>query len=159
LYEPIPKALDLARIDRRLRHAQVHLLRKDRQLTHVILPVYGSGMWSTLHGFLSLQADANTVVDLRFFMNQETPGIGDRIDDPRWRQSWRGKQLFDETGVIRIQIPRQMLPPDDPAARFQVDALSGATKTTKGVIKLLHYWLGEHGYGPYLARLRAEEGA
>ena len=77
------------------------------------------------------------------------------IDDARWRDSWRGKQIYDADGVVRIEIPRQMLPANDPAARFQVDGLSGATRTTQGVINLLHYWLGEQGFQPYLARFHA----
>ena len=45
---------------------------------------------------------------------------------------------------------------DDP---HRVDGLSGATLTANGVTHLLHFWLGERGYGPILRRLRAEAGA
>jgi Na+-transporting NADH:ubiquinone oxidoreductase subunit C len=38
-----------------------------------------------------------------------------------------------------------------------VDALSGATLTSVGVENMIHYWLGEHGFGPFLARLRSGE--
>ena len=96
-------------------------------------------------------------VDDITFVNQETPGIGDRIDGLQWRLSWRGKQIYDQNGAVRIEIPRRMLPASDPAARFQVDGLSGATRTTQGVIKLLHYWLGEHGFKPYLQTFQSGE--
>jgi Na+-transporting NADH:ubiquinone oxidoreductase subunit C len=35
----------------------------------------------------------------------------------------------------------------------QVDGLAGATLTGRGVEHLVRYWLGEQGFGPYLARL------
>ena len=40
------------------------------------------------------------------------------------------------------------------AADFHVDAISGATLTSNGVENMVHFWLGEQGYGPFLARLR-----
>jgi Na+-transporting NADH:ubiquinone oxidoreductase subunit C len=35
-----------------------------------------------------------------------------------------------------------------------VDGISGATLTGNGVTYLIQYWLGEHGYGPYLKEVR-----
>ncbi|MFZ1834792.1 MAG: FMN-binding protein, partial [Pseudomonadales bacterium] len=43
---------------------------------------------------------------------------------------------------------------DSPAAVHQVDGLSGATLTSNGVEHMLHFWLGERGFGPYLSRIR-----
>jgi Na+-transporting NADH:ubiquinone oxidoreductase subunit C len=37
-----------------------------------------------------------------------------------------------------------------------VDGLSGATLTANGVTWLLHFWLGENGFGNYLAEYRRE---
>lgn len=42
--------------------------------------------------------------------------------------------------------------------RHEVDGVAGATLTTRGVDELLRYWLGEQGFGRYLARLRATGG-
>jgi Na+-transporting NADH:ubiquinone oxidoreductase subunit C len=41
---------------------------------------------------------------------------------------------------------------EDP--EHKVDGLSGATLTSRGVHNLVHFWVGEQGWGPYLARLR-----
>jgi Na+-transporting NADH:ubiquinone oxidoreductase subunit C len=35
-----------------------------------------------------------------------------------------------------------------------VDALSGATLTTKGVENLIRFWTGELGFGPFLENLK-----
>jgi len=42
-------------------------------------------------------------------------------------------------------------------AAWQVDGLSGATLTTKGVDNLVRYWLGEQGFKPLLDNLRQGE--
>ena len=43
-------------------------------------------------------------------------------------------------------------------AAYQVDALSGATLTTRGVQNLVNFWTGELGFGPYLKRLTDSRG-
>jgi len=43
-----------------------------------------------------------------------------------------------------------------PDAIHQVDGLSGATLTANGVTNLVRYWIGSHGFGPYLARISSE---
>ena len=48
--------------------------------------------------------------------------------------------------------------PGRPEAKYQVDGISGASITTRGVKNMLRYWLGEDGFGPYLARLKARGG-
>ena len=35
-----------------------------------------------------------------------------------------------------------------------IDGISGATITARGVTNLVHFWLGEQGYGPLLAKLQ-----
>ncbi|MBV2263765.1 MAG: FMN-binding protein, partial [Thauera sp.] len=43
-----------------------------------------------------------------------------------------------------------------PEAKHQVDALAGATLTSNGVDRLIQFWLGEQGFGPYIAKLRTQ---
>jgi Na+-transporting NADH:ubiquinone oxidoreductase subunit C len=42
-------------------------------------------------------------------------------------------------------------------AAYQVDGLAGATLTTRGVSNLVQYWLGDNGFAPFLANLKAGE--
>ena len=41
---------------------------------------------------------------------------------------------------------------------YHVDGLSGSTLTSNGVTHLVRFWLGDHGFGPYLARYRTDRG-
>jgi Na+-transporting NADH:ubiquinone oxidoreductase subunit C len=151
----VPDEADTAGIRRRAVYAPVYLVRQAGQLEQVILPVYGSGLWSTMYGYLSLRADGRTVSGLRFYEHAETPGLGDQIERAEWLAQWPGKRLFDDAGNTRIEVVRgQVLPGDD--AIYKVDGLSGATLTGRGVTNLVRYWAGPHGFGPYLQKLSEE---
>lgn len=153
----VPSDLDIAGIRRRAVYAPVYLVRDGSDVSQIILPVYGSGLWSTMYGYLALEADGQTIRGLRFYEHAETPGLGDQMDKPGWRAQWAGKQLFDDAGNLRIEVIRgQVLEGED--ARHQVDGLAGATLTGRGVTNLLRYWMGPHGFGPYLARFAEEAG-
>lgn len=152
----IPPEHDIAKIGRRAKYATVYLVVSDGQIRLIILPVHGSGYASTLYGFLALQGDANTVVALSFFEHGETPGMGARIGEPDWLTQWAGKKARDEAGEIRIGVAKGRVEPN--AAPYMVDGISGATRTGEGVTRLLRFWLGEYGFGPYLERIRSQGG-
>jgi Na+-transporting NADH:ubiquinone oxidoreductase subunit C len=80
--------------------------------------------------------------------------MGAKVDDPAWKALWPGKQLYDSDWKPTIRLLKGPLNRQSPEVRYQVDALSGATLTTRGVEDLLHFWLGPDGFGPFLTRLR-----
>ena len=149
---------DIAGIGRREKYSYVGLLREGNALALVVLPVRGQGLWSTMFGFLALEGDLATVRGLSFYEHGETAGLGGEINNPRWLAQWPGKKIHDDSGDLRIRVAKGALNPSSPDAEYGVDGLSGATITGDGVTNLLRYWLGEGGFGPYLSRLRKEEG-
>ena len=150
----IPSELDVARIGRRAKYGLVYLVRKDSEVTRIILPVSGYGLWSTLYGFVALESDGNTVADIVFYRHAETAGIGDFVSQDAWRARWPGKRVYDDEGRLRLQVFKGRVAADDPLADYRVDGVSGATLTGNGVTNLIHYWLGDHGYGPFLRRVQ-----
>jgi len=146
---------DPARIKRRPDEAPVYLVRDGERIKTIILPVYGYGLWSTMYGLIALAGDGRTVTGLSFYEHGETPGLGDFIESPRWQAQFPGKLAFDEHGKLRLGVIKGGVNPDSPEARYQVDAVAGATLTSNGVNNLLRYWLGEQGFGPFLGRLQA----
>jgi len=135
----------LNRIEQTLTAYEVH---DGDQLRLLILPVRGAGYQSILHGYLALNADLNTVAALTFYQQDETPGMGARITEKQWQDLWRDKQIGSGDGVIRLRVVSGAA-----SGSHEVDGISGATRTGNGVSNLVQFWLGEHGYGPYLARL------
>jgi Na+-transporting NADH:ubiquinone oxidoreductase subunit C len=154
LSESLPGAVDIASIKRREKIAQVYLLEDGGELAKIVLPIRGYGLWSTLHGFLVLEGDASTVIGLAYYDQKETPGLGGEVDNPKWKALWPGKKVFDEQGAVSIEIVKGSVDESSPHAAHQVDGLSGATLTSNGVENMLHFWLGERGFGPYLNRIR-----
>lgn len=153
----IPAAADIANLGQRAKFATVYLARRDGRISLIVLPVYGYGLWSTMYGFVALESDANTVAGLRFYEQAETPGLGGEVDNPAWRARWRGKLVYDSRGEPQIEVVRGAVNADSSnatAARHQIDGLAGSTLTGRGVTNLMRYWLGNDGFGPYLAQLR-----
>ena len=142
---------DVAGIGRRPNRAPVHFVRDGGDLVLVVLPVHGSGYQSTIHAYLALEGDLNTIAALNIYEQGETPGLGSRITDPAWQALWPGRLVADEDGVIRISVARGATGP------FEIDAIAGATRSTTGVTNMLRFWLGAHGFGPFLARLASGE--
>lgn len=147
----LPADKDPAKLGEREDVAVVFEVRDEAKLRLVILPVRGSAYQSTLKGYLALAADLNTVAALSFYEHGETPGLGARIEEDAWQALWPGKKIVDADGVIRIQVVKGA-----GKGEYEVDGISGATRTGRGINNMLLYWLGPQGYGPYLARLRAE---
>ena len=135
-------------------YAEVFLVRDGDAIEQVILPVSGPGLWSTMYGYLAVEPDGTTVRGLRFYEHAETPGLGDQMDKPDWQALWPGKQLYDEAGNERIEIVRGKAP-DGPDSMYQVDGMSGATLTGRGISNFLRDAVGPDELGPYLERIAA----
>ncbi|MEE3321385.1 MAG: Na(+)-translocating NADH-quinone reductase subunit C [Pseudomonadota bacterium] len=152
--------VDIAGIKNQAKVAEVYLARgDDGELSRIILPVHGYGLWSTLYGFLALEPDANTVAGLGFYEHGETPGLGGEVDNPKWKALWEGKKLYGDQGEVEIQVIKGTVESNTPDAEHKVDGLAGATLTSKGVSNLLQFWVGENGFGPYLKRMQQEGAA
>jgi Na+-transporting NADH:ubiquinone oxidoreductase subunit C len=147
---------DIAKIRRREHHALVYVVEKEGQLEKIILPVHGYALWSTLYGFIALEADGNTVAGLGFYEHKETPGLGGEIDNPRWKALWPGKQVYRD-GEVELKLLKGAVNPNSADALWQVDGLAGATLTARGVTNLVQFWMGDGGFGPFIANLKAGE--
>lgn len=145
---------DLARIHHRANIMPVYLMHEQGRLKSIILPIHGYGLWSTLYGLLALSPDGRTVRDVSFYEQLETAGLGGEVANPKWQAGWIGKQVADADGTPHFTVVKGSVDTKSPRAIYQVDGLSGATLTSNGVTNLMHFWMGEMGYGPYLARIR-----
>jgi Na+-transporting NADH:ubiquinone oxidoreductase subunit C len=172
LSDIIPGDRDPATLKRREKYSFVYLVKtSDGTLDQIVLPIRGYGLWSTLWGFLSIdaatleqEAAETTIRGLTFYEHKETPGLGGEVDNPDWKAKWNGrentKKIFDAEWNVLIEVIKGSVSPNDSAREYKVDGLSGATITSRGVTKMLRYWLGDDGFGPYLQmlqnRLRAQ---
>ncbi len=147
---PLETTIDIAGIGRRPDLAQIHILKSGDAVELVILPVYGQGYQSTIYALLALEGDLNTIAALTITEQGETPGLGTRIEEPAWQELWPGKQIANADGEIVISVVR-----GSATNEFEVDGITGATRTGNGVTNMVQFWLGENGYARVLENLRA----
>jgi Na+-transporting NADH:ubiquinone oxidoreductase subunit C len=145
---PLARREDIAGLGAISRHGVVYLLRDDDgNISHFILPVHGYGLWSTMYGYVALEADGNTISGITFHDHAETPGLGGEIDNARWKAQWQGKQVYGEDGQVKFRSAKSA------SGDHEVDALAGATLTSNGVTNMMRFWMSEQGYKPFLDRV------
>lgn len=128
-----------------------YLVDEKGAVKKLIIPVEGYGLWGFLFGYLALEADGETVSGITYYKHAETPGLGGEVDNPNWKGSWKGKKVFEPgKPEVAIEVVKNA------SGDFQIDSLSGATITSRGVSSMMAFWLGERGFGPFLQKVRAE---
>lgn len=154
--EVIPDGQDMANIKSKPKYGLLYCVKKDDNVIKYIIPVYGRGLWSTMYGFLALDADLKTIKGFTFYEHGETPGLGGEVDNPRWKALWTDKLAFDDNLNLKIEVIKGRVDISRPDSRYKVDGLSGSTLTTRGVSNLVRFWLGDLGYGPFIEKVREE---
>ena len=145
----IEKANDVAGIRFRSKLMPVYVAKDSSgNIKSYILPFYGQGLWSTLYGLLAVTPDGKTVEGINFYEHGETPGLGGEISNPVWTAKWKGKLVMDGGKVVSVYKG-----PAPQGSKTEVDGLSGATLTGKGVTNCMKYWLSDDAYGKFLKQL------
>jgi len=152
--EKIPVEKDIAHIRAKAKYAKIYLVKEGDAIKSVILPINGYGLWSTMYGFLALDADGQTVQSINFYDQAETPGLGGEVVNPTWRALWRGKKIYNEQGEPVLALVKGTVDPAKPGSEYKVDGLAGATLTSTGVSNLIRYWMSGEGFAPYLEKLK-----
>ena len=153
LMTAIPTEQDSAKLGHRPRLMTVYFVNQADQLQRMILPIYGQGMWSTIYGYIAIEADLTTIADIIFYQQKETAGIGDKILHPSWQASWQGRKIYDKQ--LNLQIAGGQIKTSE-SSEHHIDAISGATVTVDSVKNMVRYWFGNHGYAKFLRALDAE---
>ncbi len=147
---------DIASIKARAKIAKVYLVKSGEQIESIILPVHGYGLWSTMYGFLALEADGQTVKSINFYDQAETPGLGGEVVNPNWRALWQGKKVYNDSGEPALGLIKGVVDTSKPGAEYKVDGLAGATLTSNGVSNLIKYWMSAEGFAPYLDKVKSD---
>lgn len=150
---PVSAAEDIAGIKSKPTHMLIYQIKEKDGVAGYVFPIYGKGLWSTMYGMMALDRDLKTVRGLTFYEHGETPGLGGEVDNPRWKSLWKGKQAFSDSHEWTLRVLKGVAPAD---SNCEIDGLSGATITTRGVNNLVRFWFGQGGYAAFLDKLRKE---
>lgn len=114
------------------------------------LHISGNGLWSTLKGYVALDAGLEKIVGITFYFHAETPGLGGEIDQPWFQDQFPGKTVFDGNNQLKFRVVKPAAPEGDASA---VDAIPGATITSQGLQNFLNSDMAV--YNKYLTGLRS----
>lgn len=109
-------------------------------------PLFGPGFWGPIYGIMAIDPKMESVLGIAFYRHNETPGLGGRITEEWFERQFAGKRL----------IPREkerkyfsLVPPGMAQADNELDAITGATGTSRGVERLVNESLRD--YLPWIA--------
>lgn len=117
------------------RQLPVYLCNLGEKGTKYILPVYGSGLWGPIWGYVALDSDGSTIYGAYFAHQGETPGLGAEIEKPAFSDQFDGKQMFKNNEYLPVAVVKRGQ--KAPNGEDFVDAVSGGTITSKGVSQML----------------------
>ena len=91
------------------------------------LPFTGAGLWGSISGYLGVNADMTRTTGIVFTAQNETPGLGGRIDETQYREQFRGLP-------VDARRPIEYGSHGD----YRVDAITGATQTSSAVLRMVN---------------------
>ncbi|MEM6524249.1 MAG: NADH:ubiquinone reductase (Na(+)-transporting) subunit C [Bacteroidota bacterium] len=116
-----------------------------------ILPLYGAGLWNAIWGYVAIESDLNTIAGASFDHTGETPGLGARITSPEIQNRYVGKKILDGSGNV-VSVNMVKGEGNSGLTEHQVDGMSGATITGRGVNDMLEAYLNH--YQSYFATVK-----
>lgn len=130
--------------------------KEDGQLMAYAFPVVGQGLWSTLYGYLAVEADATTIRGVTFYKHGETPGLGGEIEKEWFQNNFKGKTIYSVkehklTPPVVVKGRAADIVRGDELS-YHVDGITAATLTGKGVTEMMDRWIAV--YDAYLSKLR-----
>ena len=103
----------------------------------IALRLDGKGLWGPIWGYAVISEDGQTLKGVSFDHKSETPGLGAKITDKAFLNAFKGKKLYDKDGnFVSVRVLKLGTSPEI-ADENRVDAISGATLTSKGVDEML----------------------
>lgn len=108
----------------------VYTAKKDNEIIGYAFPINGSGLWGSVEGYAAISEDFSELLGIDFVSHSETPGLGGRISEDWFKKQFRGLKLTDVSDGNYIIYK--------PTSGGNVDAIAGATLTSKSVSKFMN---------------------
>ncbi len=94
-----------------------------------VLPLKGRGLWGGLWGYVAVSLDCEKVLGAYFDHESETAGLGALIKEEKFQSQFIGRPVMGADGKVALTVVKQ----GASEAETQVDGVTGATLTSKGV--------------------------
>lgn len=101
----------------------------------VAFEIKGPGLWGPIYGVICLEPDLAAIRRITVLHQEETPGLGARIEESEFLAQFKGKRI----------LPKLIFLPQGKArASNEVDSITGATGSSKAFEKLLNENVQRH---------------
>ena len=97
--------------------------------------VGGSGFWGPVYGMVGVDPQSKKILGIAFYKQSETPGLGGRITEAWFKKQFVGLPLYPIHGDKKIFY---LKPPGTGTASNDLDAITGATGTSRAVEEFLN---------------------
>lgn len=94
--------------------------------TAYAIPFEGAGLWGTIKGYIGVLEDFSSIKGIAFTEQNETPGLGGRIEEDWYKEQFKGVSL---TGLVSY------------GEESGLDAITGATSTSNAVLKIVNAFI------------------
>ncbi len=122
-----------------------------KTVTGYAFPLFGPGFWGPIYGMMGIDPALDKVIGIAFYRHSETPGLGGRITEAWFTGQFAGKRLF--TGEREGKY-FTLVPSGTARAENEVDAITGATGTSRAVEGLIDASLKD--YLPWIAAAKTK---
>lgn len=109
------------------RGGQTYYVGSDTTRKTVAFKYQGPGLWSLIEVLLAVELDKSELFGLRVLSQGETPGLGGRISEQAFQDSFSGLFIKPEVKIVKFAMGAN-----------EVDAISGATKTSQFLEDLIN---------------------
>lgn len=99
----------------------------DNGVTGYVFILSGPGLWGEITAAIGFDKTLTTLTGIDFTSQNETPGLGARITEMWFKEQFRGRKL-----------PVVMVPEKTARTPGEVDAITGATRTSDFVLSLVN---------------------
>jgi electron transport complex protein RnfG len=106
----------------------LYRVAKDNKLTGWVVKAGGQGYGDKLELLIGTNADVQKITGLFVLEQKETPGLGNRISEPEWRNQFVGKSTNTPLQVVKGKG-------QGPAT---IDAITGATISSRSVTAIVN---------------------
>ena len=97
--------------------------------------IKGSGVWGPIKGVIAFNPDLESIKGITIIHQEETPGLGGRLSEKGYLAKFQGKKVIPALKIV---------PRGKAKGENEVDAITGATMTSKAFERLINNQVGKY---------------
>lgn len=111
----------------------------DNKLTGVAVEAEGQGFQDVVQLLYGYSPDCHCIVGMKVLESRETPGLGDKIEtDANFRANFNALDVSLNETLDALVNPIVLVKPRQKQHLWEIEAISGATISSRAVTKILH---------------------